>query len=662
MSKDYTINELKEFLRARNLAVSGSKAELILRLEEYDNNIWMVLAAEREQQDEEEEDEIREMELLRRERDLARAQAMASPMGIGSVADGSSRSTLSANMSIRAIGDLLCDFDGSDGTFWKWEQQVRLLQTTYELDDKAAKVLISSKLKGRAANWLHSKSEHLVMDVDVILGNRVPIASDELIDYLIDGIADTRLREHTRISRFRTTADLLEAFEKITLETRGTASGDKKFYKRSSDLRGKPEQPKKTVRCFNCGEAGHVSPRCPKPKSREFGACFGCGSTTHQLKDCTRRAANQQEESGTRREPSIRKGSSPTTTANMVQPALPAPYLLSLSYVVTDRNDHSCKYSLNAMLDSGSPISFIKSGFVPVEARTPLPDNLCEFAGINGSRMEILGLFEREVEVEGIPIKLRFYVVPDNTMAFMAVLGRDFSSNSIIRLSFDNGFVVSRRENKSANDVDSAIEQILNIDCISEPVATPEKLRINPELDSVVVGQIKESFQSDYLQLKQSSTDKVDFEMNIVLKHDQPICFRPRRLSYADREKLQGLLDDLLDRKIIRPSESPYSSPIVLVRKKNGETRLCVDYRELNKITIKDNFPSQLIEDNIDQLKNKRYYTTLDLKDGYYNVRMADQAIKFTSFVTPIGQYEFLFCPFGLTNAPKPDDVGYHLN
>ncbi|XP_076660686.1 uncharacterized protein LOC143364060 [Halictus rubicundus] len=544
----------------------------------------MVLAAEREQQDEEEEDEIvqlrrddgeiesethkrelefmrrknnllqREMELLRRERDLARAQAMASPMGIGSVAGGSSRSTLSANMSIRAIGDLLCDFDGSDGTFWKWEQQVRLLQTTYELDDKAAKVLISSKLKGRAANWLHSKSEHLVMDVDVILremkmmfdhrpskltlrkefesrvwtagepfseychdkvilGNRVPIASDELIDYLIDGIADTRLRDHARISRFRTTADLLEAFEKITLETRGTASGDKKFYKRSSDLRGKPEQPKKTVRCFNCGEAGHVSPRCPKPKSREFGACFGCGSTTHQLKDCMRRAANQQEESGTRREPSIRKGSSPTTTANMVQPALPAPYLLSLSYVVTDRNDHSCKYSLNAMLDSGSPISFIKSGFVPVEARTPLPDNLCEFAGINGSRMEILGLFEREVEVEGIPIKLRFYVVPDNTMAFMAVLGRDFSSNSIIRLSFDNGFVVSRREKKSANDVDSAIEQILNIDCISEPVATPEKLRINPELDSVVVEQIKESFQSDYLQLKQSNRD--DFHMPI---------------------------------------------------------------------------------------------------------------------------------------------------
>lgn len=162
-----------------------------------------------------------------------------------------------------------------------------------------------------------------------------------------------------------------------------------------------------------------------------------------------------------------------------------------------------------------------------------------------------------------------------------------------------------------------------------------------------------ESYQSDYLRVKESSNDNIDFEMTIALKNDQPICFRPRRLSYADKGKLQGILDDLLRRGIIRPSESPYSSPIVLVRKKNGETRLCVDYRELNKITVRDNFPGPLIDDNIDRLKNKRYYTTLDLKDGYYNVRMAEQSIKYTSFITPLGQYEFLFCPFGLTNAPR---------
>ncbi|CAK9799271.1 Transposon Ty3-I Gag-Pol polyprotein [Anthophora plagiata] len=305
------------------------------------------------------------------------------------------------------------------------------------------------------------------------------------------------------------------------------------------------------------------------------------------------------------------------------------------------------------MLDSGSPISFVKSSFIPVEARTPLPENNYEFAGIIGSRMEILGFVEREVEVESIPIKLRLYVVPDHTMAYMAILGRDFSSNPLIKVSVDNGLKVSRKESKTTNEFDSTIAQILNIDCMSEPVTAPEKLRINPEIDPAVAENIKELYRSDYQHIKESSTDSIDFEMKIVLKHDQPINFRPLRLSYADKEKLQIILDELLARKIIRPSESPYSSPIVLVRKKSGELRLCVDFRELNKITIKDNFPSQLIDDNIDRLKNKRHYTILDLKDGYYNVRMAEESIEFTSFVTPLGQYEFLFCPFGLINAPK---------
>lgn len=90
----------------------------------------------------------------------------------------------------------------------------------------------------------------------------------------------------------------------------------------------------------------------------------------------------------------------------------------------------------------------------------------------------------------------------------------------------------------------------------------------------------------------------------------------------------------------------------VLVRKKTGELRLCIDFRELNKITIKD-FPTQLIDDNLDRSHNKRYFTILDFKDGFYHVKMAESSVKYTSFVTPLGQNEFLRMPFGLTNAPR---------
>lgn len=78
--------------------------------------------------------------------------------------------------------------------------------------------------------------------------------------------------------------------------------------------------------------------------------------------------------------------------------------------------------------------------------------------------------------------------------------------------------------------------------------------------------------------------------MSIKLTSDQPIVFRPRRLAFADKEKLRTILEDLCARAIIKPSDSPYASSIILVYKKNGETRLCVDYRKLNKIPVKDNF------------------------------------------------------------------------
>jgi len=81
--------------------------------------------------------------------------------------------------------------------------------------------------------------------------------------------------------------------------------------------------------------------------------------------------------------------------------------------------------------------------------------------------------------------------------------------------------------------------------------------------------------------------------------------------------------------------------------------RLCIDYRKLNKITIKDNFPTPLIEDQLDRLRDKQYFTSLDLRNGFHHVKIAESSIKFTAFVTPFGQFEYLRMLFGLTNAPR---------
>lgn len=116
---------------------------------------------------------------------------------------------------------------------------------------------------------------------------------------------------------------------------------------------------------------------------------------------------------------------------------------------------------------------------------------------------------------------------------------------------------------------------------------------------------------------------------------------------------MKRIIDDLLKTNVIRPSNSPYSSPIVLVKKKSGATRLCVDYRQLNKLTVRDHYPIPLIDDHLDMLRGKRVFSSIDLKSGFHHVHMDEGSVKYTSFVTPFGQYEYLRMPFGLCNSPS---------
>ena len=144
---------------------------------------------------------------------------------------------------------------------------------------------------------------------------------------------------------------------------------------------------------------------------------------------------------------------------------------------------------------------------------------------------------------------------------------------------------------------------------------------------------------------------EIDFAID-VLPDTKPISIPPYRMAPAELKELKEQLKDLLEKGFIRPSSSPWGAPVLFVRKKDGSLRMCIDYRQLNKVTIKNKYPLPRFDDLFDQLQGAKWFSKIDLRSGYHQVRVREKDIPKTAFRTRYGHFEFRVMSFELTNAP----------
>jgi len=604
----------------------------------------------------------REKELAERELALARAelQLLRGTQGPG-MPDQERRveqdpMIVTSKLSITAIADLLGHFNGSTGDYENWERQLTLLRRTYELTEGHTKVLISMRLKGKALEWFHSDPARIESSVDdllcelremfdhrpsrielrktfeqrvwqkgetfheyvhakTILANRASIDKDEVLDYIIDGIPITSLRDQARIGGFTTKASLLRAFEKVNLRERFPANATRKTEATSGGHRQGAEKtdrekPRNEKRCFNCGQRNHMGSDCPTKS--EGPKCFSCGERGHLASKC--------------------KQQKTVSNTNLVMQDARKKYMKEVS--INNRK-------IEALIDTGSDICLMRAD-QHIEIGAPkLRKNKIQFRGIGSGDNITSGEFSAIITIDNNDYPIVIHVISDTLMKHSLLIGADFLDTVQITISAGNiavnapKLILDNKEFSEICQISSDFDEINGTDVTHIPDI-----------------KHKNAIQNLIEEYEPKKTRDVGLKMTILLKDDEPVYQRARRLSPLEREKVNVQINEWIREGIAQPSLSEYASPIVLAKKKDGSTRLCVDYRLLNKKIIKDRYPLPLVEDQLDLLQGARYFSTLDLKNGFFHVPVDEQSRKFTAFIVPDGHYEFLRVPFGLCNSP----------
>ncbi|KAH9763048.1 hypothetical protein KPL70_001041 [Citrus sinensis] len=315
------------------------------------------------------------------------------------------------------------------------------------------------------------------------------------------------------------------------------------------------------------------------------------------------------------------------------------------------------------LIDSGSTHNFLSERVARLIRLPVIPTKSFAVRVANGERLTCQGRFEEvQVNLQGITFSLTLYSLP--LAGLDIVLGIQWLEmlGSMVcnwkQLTMDFHWDNQARRLQGINQTIQA----------TSLTSVAKEMRQGQMMFAIYLHNAERSTWADISpNMQQTLKDYADvfkepttlpplrdIDHHIPLKEGtQPINVRPYRYAYFQKAEIEKQVHEMLNMGIIRPSTSPFSSPVLLVKKKDGTWRFCTDYRVLNAATIKDRFPIPTVDDMLDELYGAAYFTKLDLRAGYHQVRVHASDIPKTAFRTYNGHFEYLVMPFGLCNAPS---------
>ncbi|GJX10030.1 reverse transcriptase domain-containing protein [Tanacetum coccineum] len=397
--------------------------------------------------------------------------------------------------------------------------------------------------------------------------------------------------------------------------------------------------------CYNCGKAGHKAKDCRAPprlaNQRGPGSqggqgsdvtCFGCGEKGHYKNKCPNNGSqgggnqirgNQQNPQNNQRQnqgnPKGNNQASTSTQGGRIAPG--RVYNLCAEATVKDNNVVNGTFLINnvyasVLFDTGADRSLFHT------------------------------LFSKYIDIHPTTLDTNYSVelADGKSLTTTTILRGCTLTTYKITCSID---LTSLKETKEVltSILGNGLDGRASRGGCEEETEIPER-RIE---DVPVVRDFPEVFPEDLPGLP--LTRQVEFHIELI-PGATPVARAPYRLAPAEMKELAEQLKELSDKGFIRPSSSPWGAPILFVKKKDGSFRMCIDYRELNKLTVKNRYPLPRIDDLFDQLQGSSIYSKIDLRSGYHQLRVREEDIPKTAFRTRYGHYEFQVMPFGLTNAP----------